>query len=243
MVGDAFQEPLQEHEKTILSLLKDELPKMRMLDLGVGSGRTTRYFAKLTKEYIGVDYSSAMIAACRRIFADRANLTFLTLDARDMKIFGDGYFDFVLFSYNGIDYVDHNDRLRILQEIHRVIRKGGYFCFSAHNLDCKELYSFKLSAHPTILLRRLISILRMRLANSKAWKNMRDTQSRRRYAALNDGVFGYSLLTYYVTAEEQVQQLREAGFHGIRLFRMADGMEQRSGDYVSPWLYYLARTA
>ena len=35
-----------------------------MLDIGVGTGRTTMHFAGLVKEYVGVDYSSALIQAC-----------------------------------------------------------------------------------------------------------------------------------------------------------------------------------
>ena len=56
---------LQPAERTILTLLQKRLSKMKMLDLGVGAGRTTNYFAPLVAEYIGVDYSAEMIAACR----------------------------------------------------------------------------------------------------------------------------------------------------------------------------------
>lgn len=38
---------------------------MTMLDIGVGAGQTTPYFAQSVKEYIGIDYSSQMIQACR----------------------------------------------------------------------------------------------------------------------------------------------------------------------------------
>jgi ubiquinone/menaquinone biosynthesis C-methylase UbiE len=36
-----------------------------------------------------------------------------------------GWFDFVLFSYNGIDFVDHAGRLQVLKEIARVLASGG----------------------------------------------------------------------------------------------------------------------
>ena len=35
---------------------------------------------------------------------------------RNLSIFDDAYFDFVMFSFNGIDSVEHQDRLAILGE-------------------------------------------------------------------------------------------------------------------------------
>lgn len=88
----------------MLNELRTKLPEMRMLDIGVGAGRTTHHFAPLTKEYIGVDYSKNMIKARRRKFRNYPKkLTFKVADARDLKLFGDKYFDFALFSFNGID--------------------------------------------------------------------------------------------------------------------------------------------
>ena len=39
-----------------------------MLDIGVGTGRTSRYFASNFNQYHGIDYSSAMIDFCRKKF-------------------------------------------------------------------------------------------------------------------------------------------------------------------------------
>ena len=60
---------LQKPEKTVLDLLRPELAGMRMLDLGVGTGRTTRHFAPLVKEYVGVDYAPAMVKYCQAHFS------------------------------------------------------------------------------------------------------------------------------------------------------------------------------
>jgi len=53
-------------------------------------------------EYIGVDYSAEMIAACCQKFPD---LVWQVADARNLEQFADNYFDFILFSFNGIDYI------------------------------------------------------------------------------------------------------------------------------------------
>lgn len=134
--GYATQSHLQPAEETILRLLLPHLPAARMLDLGVGGGRTTLHFAKWVREYVGTDYAAAMITECEQRFAGYPNhISFQAGDARAMPEFATGSFDFVLFSFNGIDCVSHEDRLQILKEIRRVGKPGGYFCFSSHNLN------------------------------------------------------------------------------------------------------------
>ena len=95
--------------------------RMRMLDLGVGTGRTTYTFAKVTREYVGIDYVPAMIKKCIQKFGQSPSIRFLVCDARDLSIFSDNSFDFVLFSWCGIDAASHAGRKRILAEVRRVL--------------------------------------------------------------------------------------------------------------------------
>ena len=60
---------LQPAERAVLEALRHRLESMDMLDIGVGAGRTTVSFAPLVRRYVGVDYSRAMVEACRRRFA------------------------------------------------------------------------------------------------------------------------------------------------------------------------------
>jgi ubiquinone/menaquinone biosynthesis C-methylase UbiE len=96
--------------------------RKRVLDLGVGGGRTTHSLAPHASLYIGIDYSRAMIEICQDRFPHHQ---FEPGDARDLSRFPAEWFDFVLFSYNGIDFVDHADRLQVLKEIARVSHLGG----------------------------------------------------------------------------------------------------------------------
>jgi ubiquinone/menaquinone biosynthesis C-methylase UbiE len=59
---------LQPSKKAILDRLRDRLRQMKMLDIGVGGGRTTMHFAQAAEEYWAIDYSEEMIAACRERF-------------------------------------------------------------------------------------------------------------------------------------------------------------------------------
>ncbi len=109
----AKEDFLQEPEKTILNMLKEELKNMKMLDIGVGGGRTTYYFAPLVKEYVGIDYSSGMIDACNNKYYNiNNNISFIQCDVRNMNIFENDTFDFILFSFNGIDSISFDDRIK-----------------------------------------------------------------------------------------------------------------------------------
>ncbi len=60
----------------------------------------------------------------------------------------DNSFDFVLFSFNGMDSFSHKDRIAALGEIRRVLRNDGIFYFLSHNLDwtgLKDLFTIKNS--------------------------------------------------------------------------------------------------
>jgi len=237
---------LQEAEKVLFELLKPHLPQMRMLDLGVGAGRTTAYFCDLVREYVGVDYSEEMIRRCRQRFpgVDRKG-GFVVGDVRQMStIVKDRYYDFVLFSYNGIDYMANEDRIRALGEIRRVGNPGGYFVFSAHNLNCNVFENFrvKFALNPIRMAYRLGRSAVLRTLN---W-NLRWKQLMLPYSVIRDGSDGILLETYYIRPTEQIRQLTELGFGSVRIFSGSTGMELTEENATldgvdDSWLYYLCR--
>ena len=87
-------------EKVLLEIYRERIQGQRVLDLGCGGGRTSPWLHALAAEYVGVDYSARMIEVCR---ARYPQFVFEQGDATDLASFGDASFDFVLFSYNGID--------------------------------------------------------------------------------------------------------------------------------------------
>src|SRR5271156_5460549 len=106
-------------------------PGMAILDLGVGGGRTTAYLSSIAGRYVGVDYASEMVAACRNKFPQ---LEFETENASDLSRFATSSFDAVVMAFNGIDYVIPDEiRFRALREIHRVLKPEGTLIFSSHN--------------------------------------------------------------------------------------------------------------
>jgi ubiquinone/menaquinone biosynthesis C-methylase UbiE len=243
-LGYARQSDLQPPEETILRLMLPNLPRAKMLDLGVGGGRTTLHFAKWTREYVGADYSESMISECRRRFSTYPDhISFAVCDARSMEIFASGSFDFILFSFNGIDYVAHADRLKILKEIRRVGKPGGWFCFSSHNLNsCAQLFELPrmVSLNPRFAVRTAKRLV-LRFLN---WRVRTATVMRSPYMVITDASHDRQLRTYYIRPEEQLAQLSE-DFTDVQVFSLATGAEVRDQNELrnveDSWLYYLCR--
>lgn len=106
----------------------------RVLDLGVGAGRTTPHLAERAKEYVGLDYSQAMVDRAKARFADRE---IVHGDATDLSRYPDGRFSVVVFSFNGLGCLPNDElRAKCLREIHRVLEPGGTLLFSIHNAGC-----------------------------------------------------------------------------------------------------------
>ena len=72
-------------ERIILDQFRHAYAGKRLLDLGVGTGRTTKPLLPLVGEYIGIDRSQPMLALARRNFP---TATFLDLDVRAIGQFG-----------------------------------------------------------------------------------------------------------------------------------------------------------
>ena len=203
-------------ERAILTRFQSEIEGARILDLGVGTGRTTAYLLEISRDYIGADFARQMVERARRRFP---GVRFEVLDARDMSCFPDESFDVVIFSYNGMDCLGHEDRLTILKEVRRILRTGGLFIFSSHhrNSDVRKAWSFKNLAvnplrHPVRFGKKLGSYL-IGIANYLG--NIRETRVEDEYCILNDAAHRYSMLNYYIGIEAQMQQLRRNGYDHI----------------------------
>ena len=236
--------PLQPPEETIFNIFKDRFKAMKVLDIGVGGGRTTLCLAKVSKEYVGIDYSENMIRACKKRFSGTdSHISFKVCDVRSMKVFEDNYFDFILFSFNGIDYISHEDRLKSLQEIKRIVKKDpGYFVFSTHNIqNIDKHFSLGITMNPLKLAQRIHKVLRLRIAN-KDYKKL----SKEKYALITDIDYQFMFETYYIKPKEQIRQLSGLGFNNISVYSLVDGSkieDQSKLDTITDnWLYYLCNT-
>jgi ubiquinone/menaquinone biosynthesis C-methylase UbiE len=235
---------LQPAEQLLFDRLRSQLPQLRMLDIGVGAGRTTQHFQPVVAEYVGIDDSAEMIQACRDRFPQVSPETFQVCDARDMGCFDDHYFDLILFSFNGIDYVSHYDRLRVLKEISRIGKPGATFIFSSHNLQgFDRIFDFKsqCSFNPIATYTNLVMLTILRFLN----RPLTPTQLKALpYAILKDESHNFRLNTYYIRPQEQLTQLTpdftDIEVYSWRSDRALVTEADRSAN-TDLWLYYLCR--
>ena len=103
-----------------------------VLDIGIGGGRTTGLLRPAARSYVGLDISPEMLDLARDRFPD-ADLR--EGDAVGLAGLPDDAFDLVVFSFNGLDALDHAQRATALAAMARVLRPGGRVVFSSLNLD------------------------------------------------------------------------------------------------------------
>jgi SAM-dependent methyltransferase len=204
------------HERSALRQVAEEAANQPILDLGVGGGRTVKPLLKVSADYLGVDYSPEMIEACRKRFPQQR---FAVADARDLSTIADGTVFLVSFGWSGLCMVDHDDRLKILREIYRVLRPGGVFLLTTYNQDSPvesagfAFPEFNFRKRPDALLREIWRFSSDTMTRWRNWTRMRHRSVRHReYSMINDRSHDYSVMLYYITVESQRRQIEALGF-------------------------------
>lgn len=214
--------------------------RFSILDIGIGTGRTTEPLAKMFKSYVGIDYSAEMVRVARA-YSPRNDLR--VMDARKLQF--DRHFDCVMFSFNGIDYVDYADRQIILAEVSRNLRVGGYFIYSTHNIHYSRVPGYLNNRWTTEIW---LSPLHLLLT---PWRQVQRLINRTRnfsrqsagvipgVAYVNDPGESFDLITTYVDIALELQQLARHGFTALQTV----GSRKQSPQYdgADPWVYIAAQ--
>lgn len=100
----------------------ESLPKMDVLEIGVGSGSHAKLLAGSAKSFIGIDITDYAVKSAKKRF-EVFNLSgqIIKMDAETLE-FSDNSFDFI-WSWGVIHH--SSDTKKILKEIQRVLRPNG----------------------------------------------------------------------------------------------------------------------
>ena len=107
-----------------------------VLDLGCGNGQNSLFAAGKVKMVYAVDANQEQLGFARRDGQDRKtkNVIFGSVDLEKKLPFANQQFDVVLF----LDVLEHlNNRVLALNEVTRVLKKGGRLFLSVPNRDTK----------------------------------------------------------------------------------------------------------
>jgi SAM-dependent methyltransferase len=209
-------EGLNAQEQAALASVGTEAQGARILDLGIGAGRTVAPLRALSQDYVGVDYVQEMVDHCRSQFP---GVQFQRVDARAMTEFTDASFDLVFFSCNGICMVDHEGRLAILKEVRRILRPKGTFVFSTCNRNSPQyeavfrLPPFLGTTNPAkwlVRAGRFLAETGHRVRNRLRFR--RHEVRTGEYSIINDVCHHYRTMLYFIDITQQLRQLGEAGF-------------------------------
>jgi ubiquinone/menaquinone biosynthesis C-methylase UbiE len=246
VAGSYVDLALKPAERAVMARLGGRLHELEMLDIGVGAGRTGYTFAPLVRRYVGLDYSPRMVERARELLGEGAGVSLVLGDARDLSVV-EGPFDFVIFSFNGIDAVAHVDRLKILAEVRRMLKPGGHFLFSSHSIGALPLATRKARAE-RFRGSRAYEIY-ARLGDLRYGRRMRainraldlDAARRRGWVIVPHIGHDFRIDDYYVDPVHQVEQLRDAGLRVEAIYDVAGREVELPYGGRDPWLDYLCR--
>ncbi len=202
---------LFEEEKDLFS--KYYKPGDDVLDLACGMGRTTLLLHEMGVKVRGVDRSDAMIAIAKR------RLPYLDLHAGSYDAIDepDASFTHVLISHNGIDYAfPEAQRIRALKECARVVKPGGTFLYSSHNLKSMHLFS-------------------PYYGNRKRWKLKNCLKAFRDTCYIDEE----GIHTFYASAEYVVRQTEALGLKLVEMKWLPWRGSAAAARYFSPYIHYV----
>jgi SAM-dependent methyltransferase len=192
-----------------------------ILDIGVGGGRTVSFLRAVSGDYVAIDYVEDLVHATRLRYP---GVRVEHMDARDLSAFADGSFALVVFSRNGIDGVPHTDRRTIFSEVRRVLRPGGRFAYSTHNLDHRgqrpqlDIDGARIVRHPARAFRNIARAPKM----IRDYRRLLSLDVREEgWATLATVGYGFAVAWHYVTLAEALRELRESGFTATDVFGLS----------------------
>lgn len=210
----------------------------KVLDLGCGIGGATLHLAEIVGQgglAAGVDISAALLEVATRRAKDQAAVEFRLGDAAAIP-YPDGFFD-AARSERVFLYLP--DRLAVLREMKRVVKRGGRVCLIDTDFDSLAIYS----ANPA-LTRKMTAVVAATLPNPNSARELPTLAKR---AGLKDiRTEAVALTSPYEFLDRAMSgALRKAAEQGIvaasevESWLAEQASLQASGDFLQVWLFVI----
>lgn len=188
-------------------------PGDTVLDLACGLGRTTLLLHEMGLHVRGVDRSDVFIETAKRRlpYLDLRVGSYEQIEEKDCS------YDHVLISFNGIDFAyPESQREVALRECLRVLKPGGTFIYSSHNLKSMHWYS----PHYRDRLR---------------WKLSYSVPAFREWAYVKEE----GIHTFYASPEFVIRQTEALGAKLVEKRELANRRFRNLVKRFAPYIYYV----
>jgi SAM-dependent methyltransferase len=232
-------EPLSAAEAVTLIRQRQAFAGKRVLDIGVGSGRTTRYILPLASSYMGVDLSPAMLARCR---LDWPRAEIVELDIRDLANLSPRRFDFIVASNAIFDVLTHETRLEALADCAALLAPQGLLYFSGHNRNYVKAGLPPAPDFSGSPMRWPINLARFLPDSFNHIRMKKYEHHETDYALLNDVAHGWQGVFYYTDRATQTRQIESVDLALVEVLG-DDGrvLKEGEGDEADGLLHYICQ--
>lgn len=190
-----------------------------VLDLACGGGRTTLPLHEMGFTCKGVDLSDTLINAAAKRFP---YINFEQGDYCDLQEPDQSYSQ-VLLSHNGLDYAHpEENRIKAIKEIYRVLKPGGVFIFSSHNIN-----SLHFSPYYFVNYKRL------------GWK-LKNTLTAFQEKAY---VLDLNMYAFFATNQYIIKQMERERFSLLELVGFRMSKNSFFTNFISPYNHFVFRKA
>ncbi len=130
--GNSYGQFINSQEEVILNRHLDKNKTEFNLDLACGTGRFLNYADH------GIDISKNMVQLSKKKYPCKN----ISIEDAETLSYQNSFFDNV-FSFHLFMHLNNNSVIKILKEVNRVLKKGGYFIFDIPSEKRRKLTSYR----------------------------------------------------------------------------------------------------